>query len=126
MEVSPGKYRGKKTFLLVYRELINAAENHEFVTYREIAKIIGVPPSGNFMSKEVGHVLGEISEDELKYGRPMLSSLAVKTDTHRPGDGFFGLAKDKGLLHDDSPQGREQFWKTTCEQVYQKWEKSPA
>ena len=49
------------------------------------------------MGKETGAILGEISTDEVRAGRPMLSAVAVKT-TGRPGPGFFPLAKNSGAL----------------------------
>ena len=75
------------------------------------------------MGKEVGQVLGEISEDEHAHGRPMLSALAVSSVTGQPGVGFLGLAKTLGLLQDDSPEGQAKFWKQTREKVSQTWER---
>ena len=65
MNTVQGKYRGKKEYSLVYTELITAAKYRGTVTYQEIAQIMGLPLSGNHMSREVGWVLGEISEMSL-------------------------------------------------------------
>jgi hypothetical protein len=111
------KYRSTKEYALVYAELITAAKYHGTVTYQEIAKIIGLPMKGNQMGGAIGHVLGEISEDEGNHGRPMLSAIAV--NVHRsPGPGFFTLAKLLGKLGDEDEHA---FWKKECNQVYETW-----
>jgi hypothetical protein len=49
---------------------------------------------------ELSAALGEISEAEVKAGRPMLSSVVVKDGNGartKPGDGFFELADGLGL-----------------------------
>ena len=86
------KYRGTREYALVYRELITAASYRGTVTYQEIAAIMGLPLTGSHMAREVGLILGEISEDEVNNGRPMLSAVAVSKDG-RSSEGFFGLAE---------------------------------
>src|SRR5215216_3351161 len=102
------KYRGSKEYFLVYSELINAARYRGTVTYQEIAAIMGLPLQGNYMSKETGQILGEISEDEFNRERPMLSAIAV-TANGQPGSGFFGLAKTLGELEDETEEGKLRF-----------------
>ena len=77
MPAVPDKYRGSKEYLLVYCELIKAARYKGTTTYQAIAEIMGLPLRGSHMGREVGKILGEISEDELNQGRPMLSAIAV-------------------------------------------------
>lgn len=122
MPVVPDKYRGSKVYLLTYCELITAAQRRETVTYQEIASIAGLPPSGNYMGKEVGYLLGEISDDEHANGRPMLSAIAVNTQG-KPGSGFFALARDLGKLQDATPEGEQQFWEKEKAAVYATWKK---
>jgi hypothetical protein len=71
--------------------------------------IIDLPLSGNYMGNEVGQVIGEISEDEINKGRPILSAIVVST-SGTPGEGFWGLAKEVGKVFEDTPQGRRSFW----------------
>src|SRR5688500_16257184 len=97
MNAEQGKYRGKKEYALVYTELINAAKYRGTVTYQEIAQIMGLPLQGNHMSREVGWMLGEISEYELANGRPMLSAIAVGVNG-KPGAGYFDWARKLGRL----------------------------
>lgn len=54
------------------------------------------------MGREVGYILGEISEDEHVAGRPMLSALAL-SKAGKAGPGFFGLARALGALNSDHP-----------------------
>jgi hypothetical protein len=116
------KYRGTKEYFLVHAELTTAARYRGKVTYQHIAAIMGLPLRGNHMQREIGQILGEISEDEHNFGRPMLS--AVVTNVERtPGSGFFGLAKSLGKIQDESDQALQQFWQEERERVYVTWQK---
>lgn len=68
--------------------------------------------------KEVGQMLGEISEDEVHAGRPMLSAVVVGV-SGKPGPGFFGLAGDLGRLSDGGDQ--QAFWEQERDAVYDAW-----
>lgn len=114
------KYRGKKEFLLVYTELITAAKYKGTVTYQEIAKLIGFPLVGNHMGTEIGHILGEISDDEVNAGRPMLSAVVINAQG-MPGPGFFDLARLLKKLNDDSKQSEKEFWEKELAEVHKCW-----
>lgn len=118
MSTSEVRYRGTKEYALVYTELITAAKYRGTVTYQEIAKLIGLPLQGNHMGKEIGQLLGEISEDEVIRGRHMLSAVAVNTQG-LPGPGFFVLAKDLGKLTDGEDE--KKFWRSECVALYETW-----
>jgi hypothetical protein len=118
MQIVPSKYRGTQHHARVLRELITAAEFRGVTTYQDIAQIMGLPLKGSHMSREVGWILGEISEDEHRAGRPMLSAVAVNVE-FVPGDGFFELARNLGKLN---PQADEvAFWKMERDAVYAAW-----
>ena len=76
------------------------------------------------MSEEAGAVCGEISEDEVDAGRPMLSALVVgnggASGRPIPGDGFFILAKALGRY----PAGLSdrEFWERERDLVYDAWQ----
>lgn len=115
-DVKP-KYRGTVEYALVYSELITAARYRGTVTYQEIAKLIGLPLTGNYMGSELGKILGEISEDEVSHGRPMLSVIAVDVKGF-PHKGFYTWAKELGRQTD---QTDEQFLADEEKAVYETW-----
>jgi hypothetical protein len=120
MSQNTSKYRGHKIYHLVFHELLTAARYRGLITYQEIAQLMGLPMTGNYMGHEVGFVLGEISEDEVAHGRPMLSALAVGV-SGEPGDGFYTWAEDLGRLKDDSKKAHKQFWDQERQAVYDTW-----
>ncbi len=65
MTQNTSKYRGQKVYHFVYHELIMAARYRGLITYQEVARLIGIPMSGNYMGKELGEILGEISTDRV-------------------------------------------------------------
>jgi hypothetical protein len=71
------KYRGTTDYVRVTTELVRAAEYRGLTTYQDVAVIMGLPLQGIHMGQEIGHLLGEISEDESLAGRPMLSAVVV-------------------------------------------------
>jgi len=72
------------------------------------------------MGRETGYILGEISEDEVISGRPMLSSVAVSVNG-KPGPGFFTLVRDLGLLQ--SGEEETDFWKRQRDAAYDAWKR---
>jgi len=124
MNVVEEKYRGSIQYFKVFSELTTAAKYHGILTYKDIAKIINLPETGQHMGREAGHLLGEISEDEHNRTprRPMLSALVVKADTGIPGDGFFVLARKLKKLKENATKEQEkEFWASELNQVYKTW-----
>jgi hypothetical protein len=119
------KCRSTKEYFLVYRVLINAARNRGTVTYQDIAEIMGLPLAGNYMGQQVGYMVGAISEDEVRLGRPMLSAIVVKTGRTKPGPGFWRFARELGRLQGEGKEVEERFWEKEKRAVYQTWQKSP-
>lgn len=109
MAVVPDKYRGTREYEQVRAEMIKVAKQEDTILYTDIARIMGLPPSGHYMSREVGHMSGEISEDEHSQGRPMLSAVAVSVRIRIPGSGFFDLVRNLGKLQDSSEQAERNF-----------------
>lgn len=123
-DVVPKKYRGTPEYTQIRNLLIRAAQSRGTTTYGEIAVIMGLPPQGNHMSKETGHLLGEIAEDESRAGRPMLTAVAV-TIAGTPGVGFFRITRDLGKFGDGT-NDEESFWRQQLEAVYDAWSKKQA
>jgi len=123
MAVVTDKYRGTKACALVYCEMVQAARYGGITTYQAIAQIMNLPLTGSHMGREVGHVVGAISEDELNNGRPMLSAIVVSV-SGRPGPGFFALARDLGKLKEDSKEAEERFWEMERAAIYKTWRRA--
>jgi hypothetical protein len=121
MSTVTGKYRGTKEYFLVLSELITAARYGGTTTYQQIAEIMGLPLRGSHMGKQVGQVLGEISEDEHNYGRPLLSALAVDVKG-KPGSGFFALARALDVFRDDEEK-ELAFWEDEKQKLYEEWKR---
>jgi hypothetical protein len=122
MPVVRNRYRGKVEYFAVYSELITAARYRGFITYQEIAKIIGLPLTGSHMGSEIGKLLGEVSEDEVGSGRPMLSAIALGV-SGKPGPGFFALAKMLGRTVGSSKEQRQKFWEGERDTIYKTWKR---
>ena len=120
MSDNNGKYRESVIYHLVYCELIRAARYRGLTTYQAIAQIMGLPMSGNHMSKETGQIIGEIAEDEVKNGRPMLSAVVVGV-SGKPGSGFIPWAKKLERIDQGDEITKEEFWKQELTAVYEAW-----
>jgi hypothetical protein len=120
MPVVPNKYRGTVEYSTVYAELVFAARCRGLVTYQELALAIGFPTEGNYLGAEIGHLLGEISDDEHGHSRPMLSAIAVGV-SDLPGPGFFDLARQLGKLNSQIRQDERDFWERERQAVYNTW-----
>jgi hypothetical protein len=116
--MSDSKYYQTKEFYIAYSIMINAARHQGFATYQEIAQAVGLPTAGNYMSKEIGSLIGAVSENEIKLGRPMLSSIVIGTND-KPGEGYYVWAKQLGVLREGENQ--EEFWKAECKKIYTEW-----
>lgn len=120
MGIIPDKYRGTQIYSLVYCRLLDAARKKEGVSYSEIGQIMGFQP-GAEMSKEIGHLLGEINEDENDNGRPMLSAVAVEPGTKMPGEGFFKFARHLEKFTGETDEDKREFWHQEIQKVYGIW-----
>ncbi len=120
MTTIASKYRGTKKFLLVYMKLISTAQHRDVVYYAQIAKILGIEQPGHHMARELGQILGKISEDEHQSGRPMLSAVAVAT-SGSPGEGFFTLAARLGKYSGASKSEEKVFRTSERDRVYDIW-----
>lgn len=97
--MSPSAAKNSKEYFIAYSLMINAAQHQGFCTYQEIAQAVGLPTAGSYMGSVVGELLGNISENEVSLGRPMLSAIVVGVNG-QPGSGFIPYAKELGLFKD--------------------------
>jgi hypothetical protein len=121
MPVVKDKYRGSTKYALAYSALIAAAHSRNLCTYTGIAHLTGLTPKGSAMGKQVGHLVGEISEEEHDAGRPMLSALVVEKDTGMPSSGFYNLARDSGLLSGTTKTAKKAFLSKEQTKLFDCW-----
>ena len=100
---------------------MRAAEYRGLSTYQQLAVVLGLPTRGEHLARDIGHLLGEISEDEAVRGCPMLSALVVGA-SGRPGSGFFTLARKLGRLP-GSEDDEEAFLHRERRAVYETWQR---
>ena len=116
--MSESKWDQSKEYFIAYSILINAARHQGLTTYQEVAQAIGLPTSGNYMSSQIGGLLGTVSANEKKQGRPMLSAVAVGI-SGKPGQGFITWAKKLGFLRESDDE--QTFWENECKKIYEEW-----
>ena len=75
--------------------LISVARNKKTISYTELLNQskVKLDMSIPYDRGQLGHLLGEISWNEVAEGRPMLSSVAIHAGDSIQGKGFFDLAE---------------------------------
>jgi len=121
MPVVPDTYRRTPKYGLVYSALVMAAHARSMLAYTGVARLAGLAERGNPMATQVGRLVGEISEDEVTLGRPMLSALVVEKDTGQPGEGFFKLARDLGVFNGNGKNEKRKFLSREKAKLYSVW-----
>ena len=102
--------------------LKNAATHKQIVYYSDLIPKMTTftfdfeePYHRNLMAE----LLGSVSTDEHKEGRPLLSAIVCKkTGVLEPGQGFFDLAEDLGRLKGE----KMGFWQFEVRKVFEEWE----
>jgi hypothetical protein len=121
MAIMKNKYRGTTAYIRVLAELVHAAEYRGVTTYQNLAVIMGLPLQGAYMGKETGQILGEICEDEVNAGRPLLTAVAIGV-SGKPGPGFYSLAREFGKFS-GPPSDERAFWEEELKSVYETWKR---
>ena len=104
----------------IRRRLIAAARDRQTVYYKDLAKATGREMKGPNWAVHIGRILGRISSEEAKAGRPLLSVIVVSRDTNLPGGGFYNLGEQLGLL--EPGETEETFINRQTELVYDYWQ----
>lgn len=95
----------------------------DFVTYSQLVdgvtfRLANVAGGEPFEIREwtslnraiIGSFLGKIAADSYQHGRFLASALVIGVESNGPGDGFYTLAEEVGLLRSPSETARLQFW----------------
>ena len=102
-------------------KLIEVAKKGGTIAYWEIADMCHLnlnDPKDREI--ELPKLLGNISKEEVRNGRPMLSVVAIHKNTPKmPGDGFFELAKELGKLK--RGESRDVFFANEYKEVCRYW-----
>jgi hypothetical protein len=83
----------------IYDKLCAIAKAQEVTTYGEIAPLAGLDMGNPADRHRITQLLSEISTEEHRIGRPMLTAVVVYRENNMPGPGFFALARNLGLYH---------------------------
>jgi len=85
---------------VIHDALVKLARKGETDCYENIGRLVGLSMSDEGRYK-LATYLEEISRYEFEHGRPLLSAVVVWKDAPLPGAGFFTLARQLGLLHEE-------------------------
>jgi hypothetical protein len=97
--------------------LIEVAKHRGRIAYSELTAKIGAIAFEHDDAR-YWHLLGEISVDEMKLKRGMLSAIVVhKVGDMRPGPGFYELAKSLGKKVGEV----DRFWLAEFNRVHDVW-----
>ena len=108
----------------VYQQCKQAARGQRVMTYDELnnACQLGLNFSDPSHRTKISNMLGDVSEFEVKKGRPMLSAVIVLSGTRppSPGKGFFDWAGKIGVAR--GPKEDDQlFFARTLRDVFAYW-----
>ena len=103
--------------------LISAVKEPRLLSYKQVRnKIAAIPLEDEAFfpgSEAFSRMQGEVSTEEHKAGRGMLTAFMVNALTHMPGDGFFTLAQKLGY----TSQNRLAIWSRMLAKVSDAWTK---
>ena len=86
--------------------------------YGEVAALISLDLSGPGAVAALSKLLGEISMEEHRLGRPLLSAIVRSKGSDMPGEGFFGLARGLGRFDGSDDLA---FWTEEVRRVHDCW-----
>jgi hypothetical protein len=86
--------------------LIEVARHRGLIAYGELMRDFGIA-----RGRQIGEILGEISEYEHDHSRPFLSAIVVNKGTLRPSGGFWGV---RGV-------SRDIPWERYRDEVHEYW-----
>lgn len=105
--------------------LIKVAKRKSIINYTDLLKQskVNLDMSVPFDRGQLGHLLGEISWNEVKQGRPMLSSVALHAGDFKQGEGFFDLAKELYSITFNTEDEQVKFGMKEMTKTHEFWSK---
>ncbi len=105
------------------------ARRARLTTYTELCQVIRQRTGTEIDTGEyaLNWLLGDISSSAIQAtDGALLTSLVTYLDDNRPGDGFFALAQDQGLLPRGSlsKQDKDDFWTAQVASVHRVYGRS--
>jgi hypothetical protein len=104
----------------IFDMLIGVARRRTTTTYSDVAsriQCVRLEPE----SHAFHWMLGDTSRRAFDAGGPLLSVVVLGRETHRPGGGFFDLARDLGFEVGEDRDAEDLFWADQLEQVHAWW-----
>ena len=102
----------------IYERIQEAARRGTITHYGDIAPLAGLDMNLPEDRYEIGAILDEINRHEFALDHPMLSAVVVHKDSLIPGQGFFTLARELGLLVGND---RDRFYIQELRRVHDYW-----
>lgn len=96
--------------------LVSVAKKEETITYSDLTsqlRSVKLEPNQYALFE----ILGEISSEEHKAGRGMLTAVVITIEGGMPGSGFFDLAESLGYTIVD----KVSFWVFRLKEVHEYW-----
>lgn len=111
--------------LRIKEVLIKTAKRKSIINYTDLLKQSGVrlDMSIPYDRGQLGHLLGEISWNEVKEGRPMLSSVALHAGDFKQGQGFFDLAEVLYSISFSTEDEKVKFGMEEMNKTHKFWSK---
>lgn len=111
--------------LRIKEVLIKVAKRKSMINYTDLVKQSGVrlDMSNPHDRGVLGNILGDISWNEVKEGRPMLSSVAIHAGDFKQGGGFFDLAEELYSISIPSADAELKFGMEEMNKTHKFWSK---
>jgi len=100
------------------QKLREVASRRGITSYGHLVEELDLDMSSPADRRKIGEILGAISEEEHRRGRPMISAVVVGSETSLPGQGFFSLARRLGKLAGGNETG---FFAEELRRVHDFW-----
>ncbi len=105
----------------IHDRLKDVARKRSDITHEEVASLTNLDMADPDHRNQMSRILDVIARSEFAQGNPLLTVLVVHKQDHRPGHGFFELARELGLY-----EGGDEFeyfaLETKC--VHDHWAKA--